>query len=193
MAVKIGRAAGIGGLAGLFFLASSALALQPAAWAQDAREPTCIYDGLLASTDGPDEASNDARVRTIRTECMQRFGWTEGQAIRGFLVARIMVDMMTARREAAQAGVDRGLMESIFASFSSDDVASLGIPGQPVTPRAREVLGRLLPRRIAESGLRGEAATKASRAIVLQMMAVDIVADFAREVMAPPAPAQPAN
>jgi len=188
MALRRLKAAGFALLATWLTAAPAAAIAQPAAWAQDAREPMCIYDGLMASPQGTADAANDARGRTVRDECVQRFGWTESQAVRGFVVARIMLDMMVARHEAESAGVDRGLMDTIFASFSADDVASLGIPGQPVTPRAREILGQLLPRRIVERGLGREAASKASRAIMLQMVAVNIIADFARQVMPAPGP-----
>jgi hypothetical protein len=180
MALKIVSAAGFAFLVVALRAVPTVAITQPAAWARDEREPMCIYDGLLALPPGTTDAENDARSRTVREGCMQRFGWTEGQVLRGMLVTRIMLDMMVARHEAVSAGVDERLMDTIVASFSSDDVASLGVPGQAVTPRAREVLGQLLPRRIAEHGLRGAAASKVSRAIMLEMMATNIIADFAR-------------
>lgn len=189
MALRIVGAAGFAFLAVSLPAVPAAAVAQPAAWARDVREPMCIYDGLMALPEGRTGAASDAAGRTIREECMQRFGWTEAQAGRGYIVARIMLDMMVARHEAESAGVGPGLMDTIFASFGPEDIASLGIPGQAVTPRAREILGQLLPRRIVEGGLRGEAASKASRAIMLRMMAVNIIANFASEVMpAPPPP-----
>ena len=189
MALRIVGTVGFAFLAVSLAAAPTTAIAQPAAWAQDAREPMCIYDGALAMPEGLTGAANDAWGRTVREGCMRRFGWTESQAARGYIVARIMLDMMVARHEAESAGVDGGVIDAILASFSPDDVASLGVPGQPVTPRAREILSRELPRRIVERGVSREAASKALRAIMLEMMATNIIADFAREVMPLPAPA----
>jgi hypothetical protein len=158
-------------------------AAQPAAWAQPQREPVCIYDGLAAPGAGvPDEA----RVAAIRSDCMRRFGWTEEQGNRGFMVARLMLDMLAARDEALRAGVDAGVIDEVFSSFTGDEIASMGSPGTPVSERAR-LVGRQLARRLVERGLPPDKASKAGRAILTRMMATHLIAEFAREVMSSPA------
>lgn len=168
----------------LLVAAPAGAAAQRAAWAEARREPMCVYDGLVAPAGGAE--LDAARVGTIRSECTQRFGWTEAQGDRGFIVARLMLDMMVARREAIDAGVDAGVMDSVFDSFSSDEIASMGSPGTPVSERAR-LVGRQLARRLVERGLTRDAASKAGRAILMRMMATHMIAEFAREVMSPSA------
>jgi hypothetical protein len=159
------------------------LLAQPAAWAEPGREPVCIFDGFAAPGAGE---MNEARAGAIRAECMQRFGWTEEQGNRGFMVARLMLDMLAARDEALRAGVDGGLIDSVFETFTSDEIASMGSPGTPVSERAR-LVGQQLARRLVERGLAAEAASKAGRAILMRMMATHLIAEFAREVMSSPA------
>lgn len=167
----------------LLLAAPASAAAEPAPWAQPQREPVCIYDGLAAPGAGE---MNEARVGTIRAECMQRFGWTEEQGNRGFMVARLMLDMLAARDEALQAGVDGGVMDSVFATFTGAEIASMGSPGTPVLERARLVGGELA-RRLVERGLPADKASKAGRAILMRMMATHMIAEFAREVMSSPA------
>jgi hypothetical protein len=167
-----------------FLFTAPAAAAQPASWADEQREPMCIYDGLVAPAGAA--GLDAARVGTIRSECMRRFGWTEAQGNRGFIVARLMLEMMVARREAIGAGVDAAVMDSVFDSFSSEEVASMGNPGTPVSERAR-LIGGDLARRLVERGLAREAASKAGRAILMRMMATHMIAEFAREVMSSPA------
>jgi hypothetical protein len=167
----------------LLLAAPAGAAAQPAAWAQPQREPVCVYDGLAAPGAGvPDEA----RVGAIRSQCMQRFGWTEDQGNRAFMVARLMLDMLAARDEALAAGVDGGVMDSVFATFTSAEIASMGSPGTPVSERAR-LVGVELARRLVERGLPADKASKAGRAILTRMMATHLIAEFAREVMSSPA------
>lgn len=171
------------GLLALLLAAPAGAAAQPAAWSSAQREPMCVFDGLTA----PGAAELDtARVGAIRSECIQRFGWTEDQGNRGFMVARLMLDMLAARNEALAAGVDAGVMDSVFESFGSDEIASMGSPGTPVSDRAR-LIGQQLARRLVERGLARDAASKAGRAILLRMMATHLIAEFAREVMSSPA------
>ena len=102
------------------------------------------------------------------------------------MVARLMLDMLAARHEALEAGVDGGLMDSVFDTFTGDEIASMGSPGTPVSERAR-LVGQQLARRLVERGLAADAASKAGRAILTRMMATHMIAEFAREVMASPA------
>jgi hypothetical protein len=167
-----------------FVLAAFALApvpafAQQAAWAQDRREAMCVFDGLMAPETAA--APTAERAGTIRSECMQRFGWTPEQATRGFLVAHVMIDLLSARGQAINAGADEAAMDRVYASFSDADGRSLGVPGDPVTPESRLVILQL-SRRVADQGLTGDIAQKAGRAILLRMMANNIVAAFVREV-----------
>lgn len=166
----------------LFLAAPAGAAAQQAAWAEPGREPVCIYDGLAAPGAGAPDA---ARVGAIRSECMQRFGWTEEQGHRGFMVARLMLDMLAARDEALGAGVDGGVMDAVFDTFTGDEIASMGSPGTPASERAR-LVGQQLAQRLVQRGLGAEAASKAGRAILMRMMATHMIAEFAREVMSSP-------
>lgn len=177
------RCLGTIGMLALLVAVPAAAAAQQAPWARAPREPMCIYDGLAAPGAGEMDA---ARIGTIRSQCMQRFGWTEEQGNRGFMVARLMLDMLATRDEALEAGVDAGVMEDVFNSFSNDEVASMGNPGTPVSERAR-LVGQQLARRLIERGLAREAASKAGRAILMRMMATHLIGEFAREVMSSPA------
>jgi len=160
------------------------VAAQQAAWAQDSREPACVYDGLIASASG--EPMEPARVGVVRDECRQRFGWTEDQANRGVAVAMILFQMMRADREAREAGADPAVIDAVMHSFNDADAASLGRPGEPVTDQGRATIERI-GQRVRARGLSGETARKATLAVLFEMMAGNIVAGFAQEVMAPPA------
>ncbi len=152
-------------------------ASQQAAWARDDREPICVFDGLLASPDtGP------SRIGLVRDGCRQRFGWTEDQANRGVTVAMIMVQMLGAQHEARSAGVDQDVVDSVRATFSATDLADIGLPGDAANDRTRAMID-LIARRFRERGLTGEPASKATRALLFQMMAENIIAAFSREVV----------
>ena len=167
------------GIAALLVAMPGEGAAQPAPSAQAEYEPMCVYDSLPAPADGME--FDAARVAAIRSECRQRFGWTEAQADQGVAVARLTAEAMTAIREAVNAGVDPGLLESVYKTFSSSDAASLGTSGTASSRRARGIGGQL-SRRLAERGLRGEAAAKAARAITLHMIAINAVTEFSVEV-----------
>jgi hypothetical protein len=158
---------------------------QSAAWAQDRREPMCIYDGLLAAANGT--TPEPSRMDTVRAECRQRFGWTADQTNRGTMVAMIMAEMIQAQHEAGEAGVDQPAIDDISRTFTRADAVSLGQPGQPVTEAGNETMRRVAARVLAR-GFSGDAGLKATRAIVYQMLATHLVATFAQEVLAPPAP-----
>jgi len=179
------RCLGAIGVLALLVAVPAAAAAQQAPWARAPREPMCIYDGLVAAAAAAAEV-DAARIGAIRSECMQRFGWTEEQGNRGLMVARLMLDMLATRDEALAAGVDAGVIEEVFNSFTSDEVASMGNPGTPVSERAR-LVGQQLARRLIERGLAREAASKAGRAILMRMMATHLIGEFAREVMSSPA------
>ena len=168
------------GMAALLLAPLPAVA-QQAAWAQDSREPVCVFDGLLASPD-----TSPSQIGLVRDACRQRFGWTEDQANRGLTVAMIMVQMLAAQREARDAGVDQAVIDAVRATFSATDVAGIGVPGDAVNDRTRATIG-LIAARMRDRGLTGDLANKATRAVLFQMMAESIIAAFSREVTEAPA------
>ena len=169
----------------MLFAAPLQASAQQAAWAQDSREPSCVFDGLLASANGA--PLEPGRIGVIRDECRQRFGWTEDQTNRGTNVARILFEVMRTDREAREAGVDPALIDTVRQSFSAADMATLGIPGESLNDHGRRTIDQL-SLRVAERGLSGETARKAVTAVLRQMMAQNIIAAFTSEVMPAPAP-----
>ena len=156
---------------------------QPAAWAQDRREPMCVFDGLMAIS--PGAAPEPSQMEGIRRGCRERFGWTEAQVNRGTMVAMIMLDMLVAQREARSAGVDQATIDAVRNSFSGADADTLGQPGQPLTDQGNATIRRIAER-VRERGLSGEPGRKATRAVLLQMMATTIISGFAQEIMTAP-------
>ncbi|MEA3014914.1 MAG: hypothetical protein QOD42_3459 [Sphingomonadales bacterium] len=109
----------------LLLAAPAGAAAQQAAWAEARREPICVYDGLIA----PGAAAVDsARVGTIRSECMQRFGWTEAQGNRGLggQVARRLVERGLAPAAAGKAILMRMMATHMIAEFAREVMASPG-------------------------------------------------------------------
>lgn len=148
---------------------------QPAVWATDAREPLCVFDGLMDETLGQPDAAR------ISAECQQRFGWTEHQAAGGVAAGYLWARALLARDEAVAAGVGVETIGQIMGSFDASERALL-VPVAGGSQENARRFARLLRDRVTAAGLRGEARDKAAHAIIAVMTASNMVSDFAREI-----------
>ena len=171
------RAAGAGFAALLLALPVPASA-QQATWAQDGRESFCIYDGIMASAGGG--GMDAARLQAIQGECRQRFGWTDSEAGWAALVGQATLKLRLANADAAQAEVDRAVIDAVFATFSNEDVVDLALDGLELSEGSRAIATRAATG-VAERGLSGDAATMAARVVVLRLIAARVAAEFAVE------------
>lgn len=173
---KAGLAAGV---AAALLAPLPAAAQQPAPWSDDNRQSICVYDGIMAAAGRG--GANQTRFDTIISGCRQRFGWTDEQARLGVLAGRAMVQVRLANSDAIDAGVAREVVNAAFATFSRDDIANLQIDGVDLADGSQEIAQRAMAQ-IAERGLSGNAADKAAQAVVRQLIATRILAEFTVEL-----------
>jgi hypothetical protein len=168
--------------AALLFLAPlPAAAQQPAsqqaAWAQDRRQPFCVYDGLLA-TEGGIQAADPARAELVIAQCRARFGWTEAQGGQGVGLALAMIEARNSTADATEAGVEPRIIQEVYDSFSGDEVVRMRMEGGEMSESGRRT-GVLIGLRLTERGLQGEQRDKAARAVINRLLAARLFIEFA--------------
>jgi hypothetical protein len=163
------------GIAAMLLAPVPAAAQQPAPPATSDQEVFCVYDGMMQGSahGGMDVAAVGALV----SQCRQRFGWSEAETRLGILVGRATVGMRLAIADAGDAGVQSSVISTVFQTFTDDELLGLQIDNLELAAGSQDI-ARQAAARIAERGLTGDAATKATRAVILALIATRTAANF---------------
>ncbi|HYI48160.1 MAG TPA: hypothetical protein VEX35_06805 [Allosphingosinicella sp.] len=163
------------GIAALLLAPPCAAAQQPSPSATSDPEIFCVSDGLLqaAGRGGLD----DAGIGALVSQCRQRFGWSENETRLGILVGRATIGMHLAIAEAGEAGVESSVISTVFQTFTDDELLGLQLDSLELAAGSQDI-ARQAAARIAERGLTGNAATKATRAVILALIAIRTSASF---------------
>lgn len=150
-------------------------AQQPAPPATSDHEVFCVSDGMLqASARG---GLDVAGIGALVSQCRQRFGWSENETRLGILVGRAIIGMHLAIADAGDAGVERSVISAVFQTFTDDELLGLQLQNLELAAGSQDI-ARQAAARIAERGLSGDAAAKATRAVILALIALRTAASF---------------
>jgi hypothetical protein len=164
-------------------IAAMVLAPLPAAAQQVVTSPSgdpevfCVSDGMMeASARG---RVDQAAIGALVSGCRQRFGWSDNETRLGMLVGRTTIMMQLALADADQAHVERSVVTGVMESFTAEQIGGLQINFETLELNAgSQEVARQAAARFAERGVTGDAADKATRAVILALIAIRLAATF---------------